>query len=240
MTFKALLFLFGLFACTSISAQNDFGLWLKHDLSYSLNEKVKIELDFQARFDRNVTRNKELFTTPSIQWEVHKFIKLGAEYRFTYFPSSNFENGKPVSNRYSLNAEFQNIEKLWNKKSDLGLSLRIAGTSEHQKFERVDNYLRTRLKVDYNIPKTKLKPEFSAELFYHFNDQVSYSFTEVRTVNSFNKMRFKLGLEYPLGLKHKVAIFGQYQHAFLSKNNDVVMGISYSYDINKKAKVKSK
>ncbi|MEJ6583911.1 MAG: DUF2490 domain-containing protein [Crocinitomicaceae bacterium] len=237
MTFKTLLFLFSVLASSALSAQNDFGLWLKHDLTYSLNKKVKLELDFQARFDRNVTRNKELFTTPSIQWEVHKFIKLGSEYRLTYFPSTAFDNGKPISQRITLDFEFQNIEKLWNKKSDLGMSLRIAGTSEHRKYARGDNYIRTRLKVDYNIPKTKLKPEFSAELFYHFNDQVSYSFTEVRTYNSFNKTRFKLGLEYPIGLKHKIALFGQYQHAFLAKINDFIMGIGYSYDINKKAKV---
>jgi len=239
MNIKSLLLLCVIFCSfKTLQAQNDFGLWLKHDLTYSINKKLKFELDFQSRFDRNVTRNKELFTTPSVQWEVHKYIRLGSEYRFTYFPSNAFENGKPISQRITLNFEFQNIEKLWNKKSDLGLSLRIAGTSEHQKYERADNYIRTRLNVDYNIPKTKLKPELSAELFYHFNDRVTYSFSEVRTYNSFNKIRFRLGFEYPLGKQHKIAAFGQYQRAFLSKNNDVVVGIGYSYDINKKSKIK--
>ena len=239
MNIKSILLLCVIFCgFKTLQAQNDFGLWLKHDLTYSVNKKVKFELDFQARFDRNVTRNKELFTTPSFHWEVHKYIRLGSEYRFTYFPTTAFENGKPASHRFTLNFEFRNIEKLIAKKSDLGLSIRIAGTSEHQKYERVDNYIRTRLKVDYNIPKTKLKPELSTELFYHFNDRISYNFTEVRTYNSFNKMRIKLGVEYPLGLKHKVSVYGQYQIAFLSKNNDIVLGIGYNYDINKKAKVK--
>lgn len=222
----------------TVKAQNDFGLWLKHDLSVDLSKKVKLELDFQARFDHNATSMKELFTTPSIQWEIHKFLKLGAEYRLTHFPTNQFESSKPISQRFTLNVEFQNLEKLIQKKSDLGLSLRIAGTSEHQKFERADSYLRARLKLDYNLPKTKLKPEFSTEIFYHFNDQISYSFTEVRTYHAFNKIRFKLGLEYPLALKHKIAIYAQYQHAFQSRNKDFVLGLGYSYHINKKPKEK--
>ena len=238
MKFKTLIFLFSLIASSALHAQNDVGLWLKHDLSYSINKKIKFGIDFQARFDQNISRNKELFSTPSIQWEVHKYISLGAEYRFSYYPNSAFENGKPVSQRFGANFEFQNIEKLLSKKSDFGLSLRIAGTSEHQKYERADNYIRTRLKVDYNIPKTKLKPELSAELFYHFNDRISYSFTEVRGYNTFNKLRIKLGLEYPLGLKHKVSVFGQYQRKLLSSENDLVIGASYSYNINKKEKKK--
>jgi hypothetical protein len=238
MKFKTLIFLFSTIASCALHAQNDVGLWLKHDLSYSINKKVKLELDFQARFDRNITRNKELFSAPSIQWEVNKFIKLGSEYRLTYFPSTAFDNGKPISQRLTLNFEFQNLENLLSKKSDFGFSIRVAGTSEYQKYERVDNYIRTRLKVDYNIPKTKLKPELSAELFYHFNDRISYSFTEVRGYNAFNKLRVKLGLEYPLGIKHKVSVFGQYQRQFISSESDLVIGVSYSYNINKKAKKK--
>lgn len=98
--------------------------------------------------------------------------------------------------------------------------------------ERVENTVRLKLKLDYNLPKTKLDLFASTELFYRFQRDVIYTFEEVQTVSSINKYRVKAGARYPLGDHHALKLFGMHQWRYPDRAGEFVLGLGYSYQIN--------
>ncbi|MDX2359312.1 MAG: DUF2490 domain-containing protein [Crocinitomicaceae bacterium] len=223
-------------SANSARAQNDFGLWTSLEFSAPVTKDIKLGLNAQARFDNSVTRMNNAFLSPFIKWNAHKYFSVGANYRLQSVPYNGSTSNRVLSQRFTIDLEFRNITKLISKDSRLGLTLRLRGTSKIRKEKLTQNYLRFRLKADYNIPKTKLKPYIAAEMFLHFNDQIVYTFTEVRTKHNFNALRARLGFEYPIMKQHSVKFFGQYERQLISGKNDFVIGVGYAYDLKIKKK----
>lgn len=224
-------------ASNFIHAQNDFGLWTGVDLNIPLTKKIKFGIDVQTRFDRNVSRMKEAYMSPSVKWDVLKQFRVGFNYRLTRMPYSSDVLNRISTHRFTLDLELNDLIKFIKDKSRLEISLRVRGTNEHELSKLTENYLRYRIKGVYNLPKTKLEPSLSAELFYHFNDQIIYTFTEVKSINSFNKLRLQFGLKYPLG-KSTVEIYSIYQRKFMNTESNFIIGLGYTYDLDRLIKKK--
>ena len=231
-------FIFLIIAASNIiHAQNDFGLWTGADINIPITKKLKFGIDAQTRCDRNVSRMKAAYISPSVKWELSKQFKVGFNYRLTRTPFSSDVLNRISTHRYTLDVELNDLIKWIKDKSRLEISMRLRGTNEHERSKLTDNYLRYRLKGVYNLPKTKLEPSLSAEIFYHFNNQIVYSFTEVKTINSFNKFRLQFALKYPLG-KSTVEIYSIYQRQFISTESNFILGIGYTYDFDRLIKKK--
>ena len=216
-----------------MNAQNDFGFWSGIKISAPVAKDFKIGLEAETRFDRNGSRMKTAFISPYASWDASNYFRIGLEYRLSSSSFNAAVANRILSHRYALDFEFRNIIDLIKDKSNLGLTFRLRGTKEYETLKRTDNYFRLRIKADYKIPKSKLEPYLSAELFYHLSDQITYTYSEVNTVNNINKLRASLGFKYEISKQHEVKLFSIYQRQLLKAENDLIIGAGYSYSINK-------
>lgn len=215
------------------SAQNDFGVWTKLEARVPVKDKFKTGLEWQWRLDNNASHLDQSFLSPFVAYELHKNIEVGFNYRWINKPGDRGLYGNTNLHRFTLDVEFDNLIKLVRKKSRIDASVRLRGTHRVGKGDRNDDYLRSKLKFTYNIKGIKLEPELSAELFYHFNDQLNYTYNEVSSHNRFEKYRLRLKLNYELNKRNSVYLGYMVQGKFESLGAEYIMVVGYRYDFKK-------
>ena len=226
---------FGLMLASSLNAQSDLSSWLSAEAKYELNKDWTIGLEVQSRNDLRSGGFNSTFLSPSVSWRPVKYFEGGVSYRLTSVPYSNSTTNRVGKHRLTADFTFRKIESLiFSKKSRLGMSIRLRGTTEHQEEERTENTLRLKFKLEYNLPKTKLDLFASTEVFYRFQRDLIYTFAEVQSVNAINKYRVKVGASYPLGDQHEIKFFGMPQWRYPDRASEFVFGLGYSYQINSK------
>lgn len=233
-----------LFCVQFTFSQKDFGIWSSADLKIPITKKLDVGFGLNARFKSNVTEVKKTFISPSISYKVFDFLKLGADYRFANHPETGFF-GHYNTHRITLDANFD-LFKFEKERADSAsaskfqISARLRYSHENEAGDLNDNNLREQIKLEYSFPKDLgLKIYGSAELFYHFNDEIRYNSSSVSTYNRFNKMRIRAGLEYALSKRSSIEMFYMIEPEFESDNLDFILGIGYTYElrrINKKRK----
>jgi len=226
-----LTFLSGLIVSIS-NAQSEFTSWTSAELKYEINKDWKVAFEAQSRNDLRSGRFNSTFLAPSVSWQPHKYLETALSYRFSSVPYSNSTTNRVGKHRLTADFTFRNIEKLlFSKKSRLKMSLRLRGTTEHEREERVENTLRLKFKMEYNLPKTKLDLFASTEFFYRFQRDVIYTFSEVKTVNGINKYRVRFGVSHPIGERHEVKLFAMNQLRFPDKPSEFVFALGYSFEL---------
>lgn len=229
-------FVIGVWALWSagfVSAQNDFGLWSGIDVRVPLTGKLDAGLEVQARFRDNVHRVDNTFLSPYLRYDVVKNFRVAAAYRMTNEADAGSLFGGINTHRLSLDLEGRNLIDLLAEKSRFNAGVRVRYTHETTGGDRNNDYLRGQLEIKYNLPKIKLEPQLSGELFYHFNDQFSYSFTEVRSGGRFNRYRVRLGLNYPLNKRMEVQAFYMLQSKIETPKKEFILGIGYTYQFKR-------
>jgi len=227
--------LFAVILASSLSAQSDLTSWVSAEAKYDINKDWTIGVRAQSRNDLKSGDFNSTFLSPSIFWKPMKHFETGLSYRLTSVAYSNSTTNRVGKHRLTADFTFRKIESLiFSKKSRLGMSLRLRGTSEHQAEERVENTLRLKFKLAYNLPKTKLDLFASTEVFYRFQRDLIYTFAEVQSVSAINKYRVKIGASYPLGDQHEIKLFAMPQWRYPDKAKEFVFGLGYSFQINKK------
>jgi hypothetical protein len=212
-------------------AQSDLTSWLGAGMKYSVNKEWKVGLEVQSRNDLRTGGFNSTFLSPSVSWRPMKHFETELSYRLSSVPYSNSTSNRVGKHRFTVDFTFRKIEQLmFDKKSRLGISLRLRGTNEHEREERTENTLRLKLKLQYNLPKTKLDLFASTELFYRFQRDVIYTFTEVQSVSAINRYRARLGVSYPVGDQHEIKLFGAPQWDFPDQTSEFVLGLGYSFD----------
>lgn len=230
---KTISFCLGLIITSSAISQNDFGAWIGADVSAKVYKDLKAGFELQSRLSNNLSRMDEVFMSPFLKYDVNNVIRIGTDYRYT-----NSIGTVNDAHRICFDVEARKLMDVLKEGSRLNFSLRARYTHEYKKTKRNDDYLRFKFDVEYNLPKTKLKPEFGAEWFYHFGDQLTYTFTDVTSRGRFNKYRLKLGIGYPLTKDMDLSVFYMIQSRIQETKTDYILGIGYSYSIRKIKKKK--
>ena len=187
----------------SLSGEYKLCSWLKASLGYQLlidNNAENISYNYNA--DGTVlgfnnwrpsywgTRHRATVSlTASYKWR-RVGLSLRESYRYTYRPLA-------TTNRY----DFDNG---WWEDTDV--------RSKHQ------HMLRSRVKAQWDIPKSKFTPWASAELF---------------TDTSFDKLRLQAGVDYAIQKKHVFGISYRYQYVRSGEDdnepNAHYLGLSYKF-----------
>ena len=139
--------------------------------------------------------------------------------------------GSTYTHRTTLDVEFKDLLELFVDKTPLEITARIRGTHEVRDGDLNNNYLRGRLKLAYNLPGTKLEPHILGEVFYHFNDQISYTFSSIESRNRINKYRLRAGLSYPFTKQHTVKVFYIVEPRTESPRTDFILGVGYTFKL---------
>lgn len=221
-----------LMCSTTVEGQSDFSNWAGVEAKFDLSKDWKVGVEAQSRTDLKLGRFDALLLSPSISWELAKHFEADLSYRLTSVPYSNSTTNRVEKHRITADFSFVKIEKFFlKKKTRLGMSLRLRGTTEHQAEERTENTLRLKFKLEYNLPKTKLDLFASTEVFYRFQRDLVYTFTEVEAVNAIDKYRVKFGIQQPLGDQHSIKLFGMHQWRYPDGTNEIVIGLGYSFSL---------
>jgi len=214
-------FLLGVVCCVIISAQDDFGSSLSFDITKRIVKgfNVSFEEEFRTRSDFSVT---ERFSHDlGLSYKPVKFLKVGGAYNLINF--NHEKRGWEIRHRYyfyttgileigrfsiSLRERFQST-----KRQGVGAS----ATRANPKL-----YLRSRLKADYNIRKSKFTPYASVELFNTLNDPQN---------NNLNQWRGVAGVEYKLNKKNSLEVFYRYTDYIDEEEFDKhLFGIGYAFN----------
>ena len=226
---QLLLFIIVCFWLGDSIAQKDFGMWSGIDLRVPLTQKLDAGMEIEMRFHNNVSSVNTSFLSPYLKYEVQKYLGIGVNYRWSNEPIEQGVFGPNNFHRLTFDVEAKKLIELISNSSPFDASLRLRYTHETTMVDRSNDYWRTQFEIKYNWEEFNLKPEVSAELFYHFNDQFDYTFEEVRTNSRFNKYRIRLGMGYEINKRHEAKIFYMLQSQFESPKADYILGIGYSY-----------
>ena len=223
---------------------DDFGIWYTVNAEKKIDKKWSVEGEVEFR-TRNNTRTADCWNFEAdVNFKPVKGIKISAGYMFmldnvkekiTYNPDGNYNNWRPSywagSHRVMINVtgskKFGRFE--FSLRERWQYTYRPSKTTTRYDFDNAywedtnvrskgKNMLRSRLAVEYDIPKCKVDPYASVELFNALR---------------LERVRYTAGVDYKLKKIHTFSLYYRYQavNNFDGDNdpNRHVLGLSYKY-----------
>ena len=233
--------------CSGIALADDTGL----QLSLAADKKIskKFGLDIEAEFrSRNDFRTVDRFAVAfGADYKPLKWLKADISYQFivknnqekiTFNPDGNYNNWRPsfYGTRHRFNVSLTASYRLGRVNFSLRERYRFTYRPPH-KATRYDfdnamwedvtvskkhnHTLRSRLKIAYDIPRSKFQPWTSFELF-----------NDIKLC----KTRFQVGLDYTIRKQHEFSVYYQYQYIAPGdddeddlKINSHMLGLGYTF-----------
>lgn len=172
----------GLFlASLPLSAQDtDNNTWMTVGVKHKLNSRFDLSGAAEWRTKDDVSETDRLGAKLGVQYKALSFLKLGAGYEFHY--RNRGEQGWKSRHRYYLDGTLSSRWLDWK----VSLRERVQHTLDghHDDFK-----LRSRVKVAYDLPKVKLEPYLSVEMYNGLNKREDFDIT---------RMRYRGGLSFPI------------------------------------------
>jgi len=206
----------------------DLETWSSATLDYKLNKKIKIGLGQELRLKDNSSIADKYFTNGFLEKKLSKLFTIGTELRYIRLNDNKgdiqgyenhlryafYSNLEHKVNRFSFKYRFQ-----YQSKNELGLSSAKA-VSPTQK-------LRFKVRGKYNIPKWKLDPRLSLEIFRTLGD-----------VNDFTKLRVTLGTKIKIKKASSIGLFYRVERELneLYPKTTNVIGLNYQFTLKRKKK----
>lgn len=156
------------------------------EISKEVWDDFELSYNQELRLYKNAGEFDKTFAEFGAKYKLNKYIKFGIDYRL----SRNQQYNGGFENQQRLAAKIYTKYKI----DRFTLKYRFQFQNKDEDFWGNDsgNYnvysLRNKFSVSYNIPKNKLKPEFSAELFRRYYNNSS----------EFNKLRIGADISYPV------------------------------------------
>jgi len=217
---KGFLFLLGFMSCLSISAQDDFGSILSADVTKKIAKRLNINFEEEFRTRATFSELERFSHTLEVNYKPLKFLKTGGAYNLMNY--NHDKRGWEIRHRYYFYA----TGSLEAGRFSISLRERFQSTKRQgveQTAKRANPklYLRSRLKVDYNIRKSKFGPYASWELFNTLNDPQK---------NGVNQWRGVAGVAYKYNKKNEWALYYRYTNYIDEEEIDKhLFGIGYSF-----------
>lgn len=189
-------------------------------LEYKLNKKWKIASEYRYSLENDL----EKFRSSSIQLEskysITKKLSLSGGYRFT----TSFEED---SHRFfgALEYDFK-INKMFTLSTvtKYQYSTNSFDSDFINEYKEPIKIARQKIKIDFNVPKSKVSFYAATEIFLK---------TESQPYFKFNRMRYELGTSYNLKKYGKLGFSVFYEDKYSQiKDNRFVIETKYSISIN--------
>jgi hypothetical protein len=203
---------------------SDLKSWNTIGIEYKLNKKWSFELEEQLRLDENISEISEYFTQLSAEYTLMKNLKIGGGLRFVR-ENDNEGNIQGYENHLRFNLDASYKHKLNNL--SIKYRLRYQNKNDLSVDDYANQHLRFKTGIEYNIKKWKLDPQFSAEIFNHF---------EKGKENGFDKYRLTLGTDYKFKNMGTLGVFYRMEKELnetIPKTTNII-GLKYTYTIKNK------
>ncbi|MDD6669248.1 MAG: DUF2490 domain-containing protein [Candidatus Limisoma sp.] len=209
-------------APTVQAADNDFGMWYSVSAEKKITKKWSAEIEAEMR-TRNDARTWDRWSaSASAKYKLTKWLNAEVAYVFlndnnpekiSYHTNGDYNNWRPSywGTRHRFNVSLTG--KIGFGGFELSLrerwqyTYRPEATTRRYDFDNSEwedvavrgkgsNVLRSRLQVEYNIPKSKVDPHASVELFNAWNVE---------------KVRYTVGADWKIRKKHVIGVNYIYQ-----------------------------
>ncbi|HBL73737.1 MAG: hypothetical protein A2W90_13010 [Bacteroidetes bacterium GWF2_42_66] len=222
---RRFIFLFGvliLLAGTSVSfAQtDDFGIWMSVGAEKKI-DKWTFELEQELRTMENSGEIERIGTMVGLDYKLLKPLKVGLSYQFITLNDLENEDMQP---RHRINMYAQGKYEWHRFTFSLRERFQLTYKDETERTYKMNPKwsLRSKLKIDYNIPDSPISPFVSFESFYQLNNPDK---------NKFDGLRYSAGGRYKINKHHGIELFGLVDKEINTKNpvQRFVLGTAYVY-----------
>lgn len=219
---RLLLFGFMSMSLASLAQNVDYGTWLGAELKHQISKKLTVGLNAELRVFDTLNKVDEFLIESAVKFNLIKHIDLIGFYRF----SRSFDDDWGFFNEHRLTGGVVFWVKPGRFKISLQEKMQFGFKNIYQNGINIleTKILRSKFITSYNIPKSKLNPYISAEVYYDLSP-----FNQME----FSKGRYKLGVEYDLKRKFSLDIFLQFQHKLNTQKqyNLFAVGFTIGYQI---------
>lgn len=203
----------------NISAQNSFSVWSKLGVEKKLTNKLKTEIQFNARFtDLNA---QTIFPQVGFEYKVKKWFKPSIEYRYIINRNKigNYHGSSRLNFNLSLNKKINRSKLKVRLRYQMGFQPNAI--SEYN--EDFDQAIRAKMAVNHDIKRFFLNPFVSSEIFFN----PAYG----PDSPGFSKIRCATGFKLDTKTKHSATIKYQIDFRLNRYNTSLrhVIALSYFY-----------
>jgi hypothetical protein len=219
----AILAFFALFQAHS--QETNYGLWAGAELKKELFDRLEVTLAPEVRTTDRFSTLDEMLVDAIVDFEAIKYLTVFGSYRISQFYDDK-KDDRFIKQRFTAGLK----SKVKLSRFRLGYQFRFQNDllSKYTQGENltVERNLRNKLSISYNIPKSKLTPYLSGELFYDISPEKQ---------REFNKYRLRLGSTIPFSKRKAIEVFIQFQQQMNAKKNDrqYTLGLFYSFEFRK-------
>ena len=208
---KSICWLVALLAITNVAkaqeVENEFQTRTSVKLSFKPLKKVRFNLSPELRFDENMKLDKSLIEG-ELEYKAFKFLTLGAAFRYIANQRENKDTEYLSRFSYSATAD----KKFGDFKADF--RLRYSNYADEDDDDALD-FLRYKVSLKYDIPKCKINPFVSAEMFQELSGSSVY------------KTRYAVGANYKLFKKNYLGVSYKFDYYRSEYKNKHILGIGY-------------
>lgn len=177
------------------------------------NKRFRLASEVGYRSDENLSGGKQVYLDLAVRYKFTDFLRAVAEHRFSFRGAE-----KTNSQRTSFQAQLRGQWKRF-----IG-DYRIRYQHEYLDPMDVQDQLRNRIGLTYDIRKWKLDPEISMETFTWFG------YLGPRLIGT----RYSVGTVWTPGKNHEIGfqVMHDREHGVYDPLNRLIYSLSYSLDIN--------
>lgn len=188
-----------------------FGTWIEAEFSKEIFKKLEFTLAPEVRLQDDFTVD-EYFMDGDLTYKPVDFLRLSAAYRYLI-------NVKKSGNEHFHRFAFDAMgKKEWNR-LEASLRLRFTNYPEFEADNNKNEYLRYRLKFEYDLRNCKLRPFTSYELFHLLAEK------------ELNKSRFDIGGSYKVSGNSRLGVYYRLQTHFDGDDAIHILGIEYELEL---------
>lgn len=214
-----------LISIISNAQSRDYGLWTGADVSQKLNKRLSFDLAGELRLKDTLTAVDKFLAEFNLSLKINRHFDLFGSYRIG---RNNMDDRFYTSHRFTLGAktdwDISRVKVGYNMRYEYEFAEMFTNGYNLEESKRI----RGKISLDYNLPKTRVTPYISAELFYDMSPSKE---------REFNRIRYRLGSNYAINKRNKLEVFAQYQKNLNAKTDksSIVIGLFYSFEMKQKA-----
>lgn len=214
---KIFLIILSYFLINSGFAQNGTSTWIELGFSKKVVKNLKVEFNPELRLLGDFKMDTYILEG-GLSYKLHKFLTIAGYYRYEnawdYKKSTGAYKGQVASKRIAFDAK-SGFEL---KRLDFQFRLRYTnGADFDQTTDDKASYFRYRAKIDYDMKGSKFVPYVSVEVFHDL------------ILDNVDKIRYTVGLSYPINDHHELGLFYRLQdYSEVDKASTNIIGIGYN------------
>jgi hypothetical protein len=212
----------------------DLQSWTSAGVKKDFGKKFAASAEFEYRTRKNMSLTEKYFVELGGEYDISKSFEAGLAYRFIRNRKKDLTYKDEY--RWQVSLAYKKGIKRW----DAGLRLQYQNLGEKVIWHGFDNQavhsIRSRIELKYDIPRSKIEPAFSYELFNSvdqhyfkpyqmwFTFEGSYNLKKYGSIKGFYRIERELNDEVPyinyiIGLKYRFHFKSGKKEVKLPKTN---------------------